>query len=102
MHFVLENLKKMTEEKMAELVYVTCALMSCACAVLLFRGYRRSASHLLLWSAICFGILALNNSVLVVDMIVLPEVDIGGPFWRNLLSASAGSVLLFGLIWEVS
>lgn len=87
---------------MAKVVYVLCAVMSILSVMALFRGYRRSQSHLLLWSCLSFGLLAVNNLLLFYDMIIIPTVDVSGPYWRNLLSAAAGSVLLFGLIWEIS
>lgn len=88
--------------RVAETVYILCALMSIAVAYLLFRGYRRTPGHLLLWSCLCFVALAGNNAILFIDMVVLPDTDIAGPFWRNLFSAIGGSLLLFGLIWELS
>jgi hypothetical protein len=87
---------------MAETVYVLCALLSVICAVSLYRGYRSSRNRLLLWSALCFGFLAANNIFLCVDVILLPLLELHGPFWRNLLSATAGSLLLYGLILELS
>lgn len=87
---------------MAEVVYILCGLASVACALMLFRGYRISRSQLLLWSCVCFSLLAANNIFLFVDMIILPELDMSGPLWRNFLSASAGSLLLYGLIWEMT
>ena len=90
------------ETIMAESVYILCALMSITCAGLLFRGYHKTRSHLLLWSAVCFGLLALSNIVLFVDVIVLPKVDFHGLFWRNVIGAVAGSILLYSLIWELT
>lgn len=87
---------------MAESVYVLCALMSFACAFLLLRAHSVSGSRLLLWSGLCFGFLALNNIVLVVDLVILPEIDFQGSIWRNGIGAVAGSLLLFGLIWELT
>lgn len=87
---------------MAESIYILCCVLSLACAVMLFRGYRRQPSVLLLWSGVCFGLLAMNNGILVVDLVVLPDFDMNGWLLRNLLSAAAGSVLLFGLIWELT
>ncbi len=87
---------------MAEAVYLTCAITSVLCAILLLRRSRHCQGQLLLWSAMCFGLLALNSLILFVDLVVLPETDIDGMFWRNLLGAGAGSTLLFGLIWELS
>lgn len=87
---------------MAEAVYLLCAVLSLGCAAMLLRGYLNSKSRLLLWSALCFGFIAANNTFLFIDLAMLPELDLHGPFWRNLLSASGGSVLLFGLIWELT
>ncbi|MBX3019874.1 MAG: hypothetical protein KF767_18450 [Bdellovibrionaceae bacterium] len=87
---------------MADLVYVLCGVTCVACAVLLFRAYRRTGTQLLMWSALCFGLFALNNSVLVMDVVVFPERDFQGLLWRNALGSGAGAVLLFGLIWELT
>lgn len=87
---------------MAEIVYILCALTSTLCAVLLVRRYRTSGTKLLLWTSLSFIGLALNNGILLVDTIVLPNVDFLGIFWRNLVGACAGSLLLLGLIWEVT
>lgn len=85
-----------------QIVYLLCALTSTVCAWMLFRGYRDSHSRLLLWSSLCFGFLALNNITLVMDLVIFPEIDFSAPLLRNLMGASAGSLLLFGLIWEVT
>jgi hypothetical protein len=87
---------------MAEIVYILCALTSSLCAVLLVRRYRTSGTKLLLWTSLSFIGLALNNGILLVDTILLPNVDFLGIFWRNLVGACAGSLLLLGLIWEVT
>jgi len=87
---------------MVELVYILCAVMSAGCAILLFLGYIKNPTHLLLWSCVCFCILTASNVILVLDLIILPELDFHGPFWRNVLSASASGLLLFGLIWEIT
>jgi len=84
---------------MAELVYVLCAATSVVCAVLLLRGYLASRTRLLFWASLCFLGLALNNILLFVDLIVLPDVDL---FWWRTATALVGMmVLLFGLIWEI-
>lgn len=87
---------------MAESVYILSSLLSVSCAYMLFRGYRKSPSHLLLWSSACFGLLAVNNIVLFIDVLIFPNMDFGGLMMRNLAGAAAGSLLLFGLIWELS
>jgi uncharacterized protein DUF5985 len=83
---------------MAELTYVLCAATSILCAVLLLRGYLRSRSRLLLWSTLCFVGLAINNILLLLDLVVLPDLDL-----RLVRSGSALisiALLVIGLIWE--
>jgi hypothetical protein len=79
-------------------VYLLCFLTSSACAVLLGRSFRRSGQRLLLWSALCFLLLAANNLVVIVDLLVLKDRDLG--LLRALLALAAVSVLLFGFIWD--
>lgn len=84
---------------MAEAVYVLCAATSATCAALLLRGYRRQRTRLLLWSSLCFVLLALNNTLLFIDLIVVPDtVDLS--LWRGATALAGVSLLLFGLIWE--
>jgi hypothetical protein len=83
---------------MAEAVYLLSALTSAACAVLLFRGWRRSGTRLLLWSGWCFTGLALNNVLLFVDQVVITEVNLAVP--RSLATLVGLSLLVYGLIWE--
>lgn len=87
---------------MAEFIYTICAIVSTACAVLLFKSYRNSGGKVLLWVAICFTLLALNNIFVCFDLILFPELDLAGSVVRNVLLATAGSVLLAGLTWELS
>lgn len=87
---------------MAEFVYLLCTLTSMACAYLLLRGFLQNRTRLLLWSSICFGLLALNNLFLFVDLTLIPDVDFHGGTWRSLVSATASSLLLYGLIWELT
>jgi hypothetical protein len=83
---------------MATLVYALCALTSLACSVLLLRGYARNRVRLLLWSGLCFTGLALNNIILLVDMRVVPDIDLS--VWRTLPALAGIVVLLYGLVWE--
>lgn len=87
---------------MAEIVFMLCAVMSIICTVALGLGYRKSRNPLLLWSALCFLFLAFDNIFLCVDLLVFPFVNLDGPFWRDLLTATAGTLLLSGLIMELS
>jgi hypothetical protein len=80
-------------------LYLLAALTSIACMVLLFRGYARSGARLLLWSALCFVGLSVNNVLLFFDFVIFPtQVDLRP--WR-LAAALAGVLfLLYAFIWE--
>lgn len=80
-------------------VYLLCLLTSVGCAALLVRSWRRTRTRLLLWSALCFVLLAVNNLLLVVDLMVLPDVNLAPLRYASSLGAVA--VLLYGFIWEV-
>lgn len=85
---------------LATIVYLLCLAASAACGWLLVRSYNRHRSKLLLWSAICFVLLAINNLLVVIDLIVLPQaIDLGG--LRLASSLAAIAVLLYGFIWEL-
>jgi len=81
------------------LVYLLCFLTSSACALLLARSYRRTGTRLLMWSALCFVLLAANNFVVILDLLVLPRIDFR--LARLLLALSAVGILLFGFIWDL-
>lgn len=81
---------------MAETVYFLCALTSLACAVLLVRSYMRNKSALLMWSSICFVGLAVNNVLLVVDLVLATSSDLAVA--RAISGLVAVSALLVGLI----
>jgi hypothetical protein len=87
---------------MAETVYVLCALTSSLCAFLLLRSYWNNRSNLLFWSGLCFLALAASNVVLVVDLVVYPDTEFYGALIRSGLTAVAGLLLLYGLIWELT
>lgn len=80
-------------------VYLLCLVTSTTCAVLLARTYLRTQARLLLWSAFCFAFLALNNLIVVIDILVFPNV-VDLSLWRLVASVIAVSVLLYGFIWE--
>jgi len=83
---------------MAELVYFLCACTSALCAWLLVRQYLRNRLQLLLWSSLCFLGLALNNGLLFIDIVVVPNVDLS--LLRTLVALGGLSLMVFGLIWE--
>lgn len=84
---------------MAAVIYGLCALAASLCTFLLLHAYARGRYRLLLWSAICFAGLTLNNLLLVVDKLVLPDVDLSIP--RTSVALAAMAVLLYGLIWDI-
>lgn len=83
---------------MADAVFLLCAATSLACAVLLLRGYARNRVPLLLWSSLCFVGLAVNNVLLVVDLVIIPGRDL--LLFRNLSGFLAVALLVFGLVWD--
>jgi hypothetical protein len=84
---------------MASIVYVLCAMASFACAVLLYRAWSASRAPLLFWSTVCFAGLALNNLLLVVDFVVVPDRDLS--ILRSSIALASLSALIFGLVWDV-
>ncbi len=83
---------------MAETVYALCAATSLACAILLARGYLRTRARLLLWSALCFAGLAVNNAILFLDLVIFPEVDLS--IWRGVTGMIAVGFLVYGMVWD--
>lgn len=81
------------------IVYGLCFLTSAFCAWLLGASYRRNGTTLLLWSAICFGFLALNNLALVLDLVVWPDLDLR--LLRLAMSLAAVVSLIWGFVCEV-
>ena len=84
---------------MAKVVYILCAATSLACAVLLLRAFGRSRARFLLWSGLCFALLAVNNVLLYFDLAVFrDEVDLR--LLRHATALAGMVLLLFGLIWD--
>ena len=83
---------------MAAIVYVLCALTALACAVLLLRSYARGRVRLLLWSGICFAMLALNNALLLVDRVIVSTDELA--MFRSVPVLVGLGVLIYGIIWD--
>jgi hypothetical protein len=81
---------------MAQIVYILCGITSVACALLLYRQYRRRPGSLLFWSTCCFLCLAATNILLYVDLIVIPAVDLS--VLRNAITLAGMMMLLYGMI----
>lgn len=80
------------------ITYLLCAATALVCVGLLLRAFARTGVRLLLWSGICFIALTVENTLLFVDTVVAPDMDL--PLWRNLLALTGLLSLLFGLVWD--
>jgi hypothetical protein len=89
----------MSMPALAPTVYLLCLASSAVCAWLLARRYARTQTRLLLWASLCFTLLALNNLLVVLDLMVITSVDLS--VVRLLCSLGAISILLYGFIWEL-
>ncbi|MGH8176404.1 MAG: DUF5985 family protein [Steroidobacter sp.] len=80
------------------IVNILGALTVFICAVLLLRGYARTRKRLLLWSGLCFLGLTGSNVLLLVDLSVVPDINL----YSVRLGVAAGSMLLllYGLVLE--
>ena len=83
---------------MAITVYLLCAVTSLVCALLLARGYRATRMRLLFWGAVCFFVLVATNSLLFIDFIIFPQIDLAP--WRAGVTLAAFGLFLYGLIFE--
>jgi hypothetical protein len=79
-------------------VYILCAVTCLLCAILLFRGYARTGVRLLFWSGLCFVGLMLDNVMVYVDLVIVPDVSLA--VWRKIPGLIAISLLLYGLVWD--
>lgn len=83
---------------MAAVVYILGALTTLLCCVLLLRSYRHGGRRLLLWSGLCFAGLAVSNTLVFVDLVVFPDLNLYA--WRLALAVISMGLLVYGLIWE--
>ena len=100
MHFAisLTHSGSAKERRVAEAVYLLCALTSAGCAILLLRAYAHRATSLLLWCGLGFVCFALNNTLLFVDLVLVPAVDL--TIVRQIPAFVGILILLYGLIWD--
>lgn len=84
---------------MAEITYFLCAATSLCAAILLLLTYKRRRTGLLLWSALGFAGLAVNNTLMFVDLVIVQQaMDLS--LARAAIAAAAMLVLVTGLIAE--
>jgi hypothetical protein len=86
-------------EAFGPIVYFLCFITSTLAMLLLFRSYLRTRSRLLLWSALGFVALALNNFFLFADLVLFPSVNFLPA--RDLSALAAALLLLYGFVWEI-
>jgi hypothetical protein len=80
------------------LVYILCLATCVVCAGLLVRSWLKTRTRLLLWAAVSFICLAINNLFLFADTTLFPSVDLS--FFRFGAALVGVSILIFGLVWE--
>ena len=80
------------------IIYLLCFFSSALCGYLLVTAYRRHQQRLLLWSAACFCLLSLNNLLVFVDIVLLPDIDLHT--LRLITSLVAVGILIYGFVWE--
>ena len=81
------------------ILFLVAVLTSLACTVLLFRAYTASRLRILLWSALCFVALTVNNFLLFVDLVILPtNVDLR--LFRHAAALTGLVFLIYGFIRE--
>jgi hypothetical protein len=85
---------------MAEIVYALAAATCLLCAFLLARAYARTRQRLLLWSAICFGGLVLNNVFTILDVFIFPDVSLH--LVRSSIGFASIAVLALALVGDPS
>ena len=89
----------MTMQTFKAVLYFIVLATSLACMVLLFRAYVQSRLRILLWSALCFVGLTLNNLLLFVDIVLLPTaVDLR--VYRHAAALAGMLFLIYGFIRE--
>lgn len=83
-----------------KLALLALAPLTCiACAMFLMRHYTRTRARIVLWSAVCFVCLAVNNILLFIDLVVIPTgVDLR--IARHATALTGMLFLLYGFIWE--
>ena len=84
---------------MEGLIYLLCAATALVCSALLLRAYWRGRIPFLLGCGLCFLALAVENVILFLDVVVVPETDLSSLYLATGLTGIL--LLLYSLIWEV-
>lgn len=81
-------------------LYALAVLTCLACMVLLYRGYLRTGTRLLFWSALCFVGLSLSNVLLFFDLVLFPGPLVDLRLYRLVTALAGIAFLLYGFISE--
>jgi hypothetical protein len=84
---------------MPALVFTLCSVASAICAGLLLHSYFRNRMRLLLWAALSFIALAVNNFFVLGDLILFPDINLLA--WRYGAALASVCILIYGFIWEI-
>lgn len=79
-------------------VYTLCALTAAATAAMLLRAWKATGTAMLFWSGLCFLGLACSNTVVLFDLLVVPQFDLR--WLRNGVGLLSVSLLIYGLLLE--
>jgi hypothetical protein len=79
----------------AETIYLLCAATSFIAAWMLLRYFLLQRTPLLLWSCVGFAGLAVNNLLVVLDLILFRQIDLSIP--RTLAGTLGMMALVYGL-----
>lgn len=85
---------------MSSVTFILCTIISLISAILLMRSAKGPQGRFLFWGAIYFLGAALNNILLYIDAVVVPDVD-----WAlapNLVGLVSIAILIYALIWEAT
>lgn len=80
-------------------VFALCTVTSGLCAWLLARAFARTRARLLVWSALCFLLLTVNNALVFADLVMLPNIDLS--LARFVAALAAACVLIYGFVWDI-
>jgi hypothetical protein len=80
-------------------LFLLAFVTSLACTLLLFRGYVHTKLRILMWSALCFVCLTVNNLLLFIDLVILPS-DVDLRFVRHGTALIGMLFLIYGFIRE--
>lgn len=89
----------MAMETFKIVLFVLAIATSLGCTVLLFRRYLDTRLRILLWSSLCFVCLTVNNVLLFIDVVMLPQI-IDLRVARHSMALIGMMFLLYGFIRE--